>query len=265
MYATRESIGTANALSESARRIFLKREPRGPLLLGDWCEAVFFHYAVAPEVLQPFVPVELDLWESQAFVSLVAFTMRRLRPSLGGRLTEWLMWPFATQWFLNLRTYVRRGSEGSIYFLKEWNSSRTSGWLAPKLYGLPYCIARLDYHHERDMGRGQGAVRADGASFEFSYSCAELNWDVCLPGSMDAFLLERYTAFASAEQQLRCFHVWHAPWLQRRVSHLEIRNSLVRQYYPWWRTTEFVAANVSSGTVGVWMGRPHRASDLNAA
>jgi len=58
--------------------------------------AVFIHYTVDVEVLQQEVPFELDLFEGRAFVSLVAFSMRRLRPCFGGRLAELLFKPVAT-------------------------------------------------------------------------------------------------------------------------------------------------------------------------
>src|SRR5438093_912692 len=81
--------------------------PFEPLFLGDWVDAVFIHYEVDAKVLQTEVPFELDLWEGRAFVSLVAFTMRRLRPRSGGRLAEALFKPLACTGYLNVRTYTR--------------------------------------------------------------------------------------------------------------------------------------------------------------
>src|SRR5437867_8231848 len=66
-----------------------KRPPAfAPLLYADWMRAVFMHFEVEPELLQRQVPFALDLWQGRAFVSLVAFTMERLRPRIGGRLGE---------------------------------------------------------------------------------------------------------------------------------------------------------------------------------
>ncbi len=58
-----------------------------PLFLADWDRTLMLHYEIAPELLQPFVPFELDLWNGRAHVSLVAFTMRGLRPRRGGWIT----------------------------------------------------------------------------------------------------------------------------------------------------------------------------------
>ncbi|TDJ54766.1 MAG: DUF2071 domain-containing protein, partial [Planctomycetota bacterium] len=50
-----------------------------PFFIADWSRALFVHYAVDPAVLQPLVPLPLDLRDGHAYVSLVAFTMRGLR------------------------------------------------------------------------------------------------------------------------------------------------------------------------------------------
>ncbi len=79
-------------LSQAARRRFLEREKK-PLLVGDWTRALFLHYELPADVLQPCVPFDLDLWEGRAFVSLVAFSMEHLRPGFGGALGRWLLRP----------------------------------------------------------------------------------------------------------------------------------------------------------------------------
>ena len=73
--------------SASARRRLLS--VRGePLLLSDWDRALFMHFEVDASALQAELPFTLDLREGKAYVSLVAFTMRRMRPRLGGKIAE---------------------------------------------------------------------------------------------------------------------------------------------------------------------------------
>ena len=69
--------------SGSARRRMLRPGER-PLFLADWTDVLFVHFAVDPAVLQPHVPFDLDLFRGRAYVSLVAFTQRNLRPRVGG-------------------------------------------------------------------------------------------------------------------------------------------------------------------------------------
>src|SRR6267378_5275234 len=56
--------------------------PREPFLFADWERVVFLHFTIAPEVLRAHVPspFQLELWHDQAWLSLVALTMRRFRP-----------------------------------------------------------------------------------------------------------------------------------------------------------------------------------------
>src|ERR1700730_4842947 len=97
------SAGKRSKLSAAARRRLLSVKGE-PLLYGDWLRAVFMHFEVEADVLQKGVPFELDLDHGRAYVSLVAFTMRGMRPRIGGKLTELLFRPIATHGFLNVRT-----------------------------------------------------------------------------------------------------------------------------------------------------------------
>src|SRR5256885_10818346 len=96
------------SLSEAARARLLSVRAE-PLFIADWDRVLMMHYEVDPLRLQRAVPFELDLHEGRAFVSVVAFTLRGMRPRIGGRLSAWLMRPIATHEFLNVRTYVRHG------------------------------------------------------------------------------------------------------------------------------------------------------------
>src|SRR5215203_4349892 len=117
----------------------------GPTLTADWTPAVFIHYAVAPEVLQPLVPFPLDLCDGNAYVSVVAFVQHDLRPTFGGRLAAFLSRPLATHPFCNVRTYVVVQGERGIYFLAEWIPNRLAAMLGPPLYGLPYRLGNIRY------------------------------------------------------------------------------------------------------------------------
>ena len=131
---------SADTPSEMARQRMLS--VRGePLFYATWDQAVFIHYEADPLALQRCVPFPLDLHNGRAFVSLVAFTLKRMRPRRGGRLTEWLLKPIATHEFLNVRTYVRVNGEPGIFFLAEWLSNRLSVPLARQCSGCHIATA----------------------------------------------------------------------------------------------------------------------------
>ena len=156
---------TPSSYSAAAKEIMLRQRGE-PLFLAGWRDAVFLHFAVSADQLQPFVPYDLDLHEGMAYVSCVAFTMRDMRPRVGG---AWLLKPIATHEFLNVRTYVRHGGERGIYFLAEWLPNLLSVLLGPTVFGLPYQHGRLRYEHG-EMEALQGIVedRASGAALSYS-------------------------------------------------------------------------------------------------
>ncbi len=90
-----------------------------PLFIADWDRVLMIHFEVDADELERVVSFQLDLWHERAFVSIVAFTMRGMRPRFGGRFTRWLCQTTASHEFLNLHTYVRNGAESGIHFLTE--------------------------------------------------------------------------------------------------------------------------------------------------
>src|SRR2546426_7688628 len=141
-----ESQAVRMSPSEAARLRLLSL-PGEPLFIADWDGVLMIHYQVDADLLAPIIPFALHLHNGKAFVSLVAFTMRRMRPRFGGRLSAWLLKPIATHAFLNVRTYVRHYGEPGIYFLAEWLSNRLSVALGPRLFGLPYRLRKNDLQH----------------------------------------------------------------------------------------------------------------------
>ena len=249
----------SGSLSAAARRRML-RSPGEPLFYASWDHAVMIHYEADPDALQRDVPFELDLRDGRAFVSLVAFTLRRMRPRRGGRIGEWLLKPIATHEFLNVRTYVRANHEPGIFFLVEWLSNRLSVPLGPPVFGLPYRYGRIDYLHDRTTEGISGHVEAKGGSFSYRGSAASEELAPCEPESLTEFLMERYTAFTQPGRGRRkLFRVWHEPWPQTPLD-IEVTDcDLLAVTGEWWKTAQSINANYSPG-VEVWMGRPHRIS-----
>jgi uncharacterized protein YqjF (DUF2071 family) len=238
-----------------------------PLFIANWDRALFLHYALDPGVLQRVVPLPLDLFDGEAFVSLVAFTMRGFRLRFGGRLGEWLCRPMRTQHFLNVRTYVRHRGEAGILFLTEWLSHPLCVRIGPLTYGLPYRAGRINYLHAHEQGRVVGTVEnADdrGASLRYEGEL-ENSFAPCIVGSRDEFLLERYTAYTVRESAHRLFRIWHEPWLQARVDVTVRDDELIRREWPWFANARMIGANYSPGAPGVWMGRPHQLDRVHPA
>ena len=255
-----------------------------PLFLADWLRLVFIHYEVPAAELQRDVPFELDLRDGKAHVSLVAFTMRGMRPFFGGRLAAWLCKPIATNEYLNVRTYVRHRGEPGIYFLTEWMNNPFSVRLGPWTFGLPYRFGELNYRHRHEEGVLRGEVRETGLGAALRYettipSCPEhqlstnlvadvrrlklKRWEnqsllTSATGSLDEFLLERYTAFTAHHGKRRFFRIWHPVWAQQAIDVSVPDKSLLTGVWPWFAKATLIGGNYSPGARNVWMGRPHQ-------
>ena len=245
-------------LSKAGRRRLLAHTGE-PLFLAAWERSVFIHYEADPSLLQRQVPFAIDLWEGRAFVSLVAFTLWRMRPRRGGRFGEWVFKPIASHEFLNVRTYVRHNGEPGIFFLAEWLSNRLSVRLGPRSFGLPYRYGRISYHHANRDGVMTGTVEAADGLLRYRSRLSGDNFHPSEAGSLTEFLLERYTAFTLHRHRRRLFRVWHEPWEQTPIEVDVSANDLLASTGAWWKSAELLGANYSPG-VEVWMGRPHQIS-----
>ncbi len=252
-----EATGLAQPCSDEgkARLLAMRGEP---WFYADWDEVLMLHYRVDPDKLQANVPFELDLWNGEAYVSLVAFSMRHMRLRGEGRWREWLMRPVGHHPFLNVRTYVKHRGERGIYFMAEWLPNLLSRVTGPPLFGLPYRWGRVNYQLDSKAkllrGEVRSAFRKNTLKFEASTAGPHAP---CQPGSLAEFLMERYTAFTSWHGWKRVFRIWHAPWLQCAVEPIMKCDSLIRLAGPWAAGAQFAGANYSPGAKSVWMSRPY--------
>ena len=229
-----------------------------PVLLADWSEAVFLHFAVEPEVLQPFVPFKLDVYEEMAYVSLVAFTMRNMRPRRGGPWGAAILQPIASHEFLNVRTYVIHKGEVGIYFLAEWLPNKLSVWLGPPVFGLPYRLGETRYRHDPEDGF-TGSVIDCSTGTSLCYEACSLerpNLDTVDSGSLDEFLLERYSAFTTFLGLKRRFRVWHSPWHCSATKAVVHDATLLSLTGAWADAAHLIGAHYSPGFRDVWMSLP---------
>jgi uncharacterized protein YqjF (DUF2071 family) len=191
-------------------RVAPTRRPAGaPAGTQRWRNLVFVHYALAPEIVRPLVPkdLELDLWDGRAHVGVVPFEMKDIRSS-------WM--PKATALnFLetNVRTYVHKNGEPGVFFF----SLEASSWLAVRVartgWGLPYFHAT--------MSSGDGAYRTvrkgTGEMLDAKWKLGEMLGASTL-GTYEHFVLERYLLFSERGGRLRKGQVHHVPYPAQRVT-----------------------------------------------
>lgn len=232
-----------------------------PLFVGDWLSLGMVHMEVPPNDLQPKVPFELDLLEGNAYVSLVFFTMRRMRLARGPRILDLLFYPFREQRFLNVRTYVHHRGERGIHFIAEWISNPVCAFLGPPLYSLPYRRGRHGFHLSENTFSAQVTDLATQTSVRCDFQFTK-PFRRCQPETFNEFFFERYVAFNGHGGRRKAFRVSHEPWEQSSAEATVRDDALLRVNFPWFANARIIGANYSPGARDVLMGWPVKVTDL---
>ena len=189
-------------LAETAHRIWAYPKQRFSYY-QEWNRALFLHWKVDAKALGAALPsdLNLDLFEGEAWVSLVAFTMERIRPR-GLPAVSWI----SNFDEINLRTYVVRDGKPGVYFLNIEAGKRLSAGIARFLSGLPYAYAHMQRNH-RD--RFQSRFDLKGYFFKARYQVGEMQEE---KSPLDLFLTERYCLYQQQNKQCFRYEIQHLPW-----------------------------------------------------
>lgn len=131
--------------------LYMKADkPFKQIFWQSWRDLVFAHWQVDPALLSSLLPPELepDLFEGNAYISLVPFRMTDIR-------SVWLPAIPGTSSTLetNLRTYVKhrgvkREPVPAVWFFSLEAGSTLAVTLARLQYGLPYFKAKMTFSKE---------------------------------------------------------------------------------------------------------------------
>jgi len=219
---------------------------------------VFLHFLSEPALVRPHIPapLELELYQGSACLSLAAVTMQRFRPCRRWS-AGWLFRPIAQQQFLNLRTYVRSREEPGVLFLWGWLSQPFGIRLPSRLLGLPFSFASLSFEHGDEAGEICGRVEAGGAGGCFEYSAnikPGAEFGPCPRGSVAEFAMERCTGFFRHRDRVRVFRAWHPPWVQTPIAATLKDASLVTKKFPWFEHAAPAGGSLTLGFDRVELG-----------
>lgn len=198
--------------------------PRSPWVIRqEWHDLLFAHWALPPEVIRPLVPaqLQLDLWDGQAYVGVVPFVIRNLRPR--GVAPVPVLSDFAE---INVRTYVTYQGIPGVYFfsLDAANLSAVLG--ARFFYALPYFHARFEVECEGNIihYESRRLQRPRPADFCGSYRPTSEVMEWRPPHeSLERFISERYCLYAVTKRFVYRTHVHHLPWsLQLASAEIEL-------------------------------------------
>ena len=209
-------------ISQTGHR--LRPLPKMPWLMALNEEHVLFmHWPLPVEQLRPLVPpkMEIDTYNGQAWLSLIPFRMGNLHlrdlPPVPGT---------STVIQVGLRTYIHVNHEPAIYYLTLYADNLLYMWIARHLFQLPYHKAQMKFNQNDAGFHFECHDPASGAEFVGSYRPFGHS-SPAKPGSLEYFLLERYTLFAqSPEGGLYRGEVHHLPWPVQSVEVKIERNTI---------------------------------------
>ena len=162
----------------------------------NWEDLLLLHWPLPPEELSPTIPddLSLDLFDGQAWASVVGFRLTNLRLS-GLRAIPW-----SDFLEVNLRTYVRdREGRRGVWFHSLDSSDLPAVLGARILYGLRYFHSRISMQKRLESSHSNrgGDLLGGGATALLSrdFAARRKRFPLLLV-PLDQFLLERYRFWA---------------------------------------------------------------------
>lgn len=168
----------------------------------EWNNAIFLHYQVDLHELRKLVPkeLEIDLFEGKSWISIVAFTMEKIRPK---NLPALL--PISDFDEINIRTYVKSYNKTGVYFLSIEGGKSLSCKIAKGISELPYRFSKIKRTEKKYQSRN--TVYNDSLEIEFT-----LGKEQSRKTELDKWLTERYALFQDTEKSINEFEIHHLEW-----------------------------------------------------
>lgn len=173
----------------------------------EWNHAIFLHWKVPVELLQELVPsgLELDSFDGQYYVSLVAFTMQDIRPR---NLPPIEMISDFDE--INIRTYIRNGNKAGVYFISIEAGKSVSAFIARTMSGLPY--------QKSTTRRSDKQYHSKNEKRNFLLDIHFIAGDpVAEKTALDTWLTERYCLYLDAGKRLYRYEIHHDEWKIRKI------------------------------------------------
>lgn len=208
-------------------RITPTRRPDGRVVMRQtWRDLLFLHWPVDAGQVQALLPpgLTVDTFDGQAYVGLVPFTMRNVRPVWSPSV------PGLSHFHeCNVRTYVHRdGQEPGVWFFSLDAANWIAVQIARSLFHLPYFPARMSLardgkqitYHTRRRGGAPGTADCHAVYTPTGTPAP------ALPGSLPFFLAERYLLYSARGGSLYRGQVHHTPYPLQPVQLHELSQTL---------------------------------------
>jgi uncharacterized protein len=168
----------------------------------EWNKTIFLHWEVELEQLKPLVPeeIEIDLFKGKPWVSLVAFTMEKIRPRFLPAFA-----PISNFDEINIRTYVKSKDKTGVYFLSIEGGKRISCQIARSLSQLPYRYSKIK--------RSENSFQSFNSKFNDQLSIQfNIEKQTNKKQEIDHWLTERYALYQDSKKHINEYEIHHLEW-----------------------------------------------------
>lgn len=177
----------------------------------EWNNAIFLHFKVELEELKQYIPkeLEIDLFEKKPWVSVVAFTMEKIRPKNIPAFS-----PISNFHEINIRTYVKMNNKTGVYFLSIEGGTKLSCKIAKFISDLPYRYSLIE--RTSKLYSSSNLIFKDELCFKF-----EIGKQIKHKSKLDNWLTERYALFQETDNYINEYEIHHLPWL---INNVEVKS-----------------------------------------
>lgn len=174
----------------------------------EWNNAIFLHWQVDLQELQKMVPheLEIDLYEGKPWISVVAFTMEKIRPKNLPCFP-----PISNFDEINIRTYVKSNDKTGVYFLSIEGGTQLSCKIAKGISELPYRYSTIK--RTESQYNACNTEFSDKLSIQFT-----IKEEIEEKTELDRWLTERYALFQDTDKFINEFEIHHLEWQLNEVA-----------------------------------------------
>lgn len=171
----------------------------------EWNNVIFLHWQVQEDELERLVPsnITVDTFGGNSWVSLVAFTMEKIKPGLLPPIAA-----ISDFHEINVRTYVTKNNKPGVYFLSIEAEKLLSVFIAKHLSGLPYTKAVIKRSNDECQMYASMNIEKQ---FQFDISF-KIGAEIDSPAALDRWLTERYCLYFDKSSHTFRYEIHHKPW-----------------------------------------------------
>lgn len=186
------------------------------VMYQEWRNLLFLHWAYDPNEIQKTLPngLYVDIYNHNCYVTITPFIIQNLK------IANLSSFPIFSNFYeINVRTYVvdEKGNPGIWFYSLDINSS-FAVLFSRILASLPYYRADLKFSKKNDFYKFEGLRKL--ISFNFTCRPEKDSYQAKI-GSLDFFLIERYSLFTFDRKNLNIGKVHHQPYPLFKIENIQ--------------------------------------------